>query len=82
MVQETYSIKLDDLEEVELSGVEKIKTLSHEVGIMKIIIPVPLKNTIRSKLWEMNINHATLFPGSEGFLKSLRYYLKFGKMSE
>lgn len=43
------------------------------VSIIKIIIPAHLKSYIRTELLRMNINHETLFPGIEGFCKSLVY---------
>lgn len=39
--------------------------------VIKIIIPARLKSFIRTELLRMNINHETLFPGIEGFCKSL-----------
>ncbi len=41
------------------------------VFVIKIIIPARLKSFIRTELLRMNINHETLFPGIEGFCKSL-----------
>ena len=43
------------------------------VSIIKVIIPARLKSDIRTELLRMNINHETLFPGIEGFCKSLVY---------
>ncbi len=48
---------------------------SDRLSVIKINIPYKLHNSIRSALQSMNINAATLFPGMEGFARSLRYHV-------
>lgn len=51
--------------------VSDLNELHYFVFVIKIIIPARLKSLIRTELLRMNINHETLFPGIEGFCKSL-----------
>jgi hypothetical protein len=48
-----------------------LNELHYNVFVIKIIIPARLKSFIRTELLRMNINYETLFPGIEGFCKSL-----------
>ncbi len=57
-----------DAQTVTLSGLSE---QHFNVFVIKIIVPARLKSHIRSCLLKMNINHETLFPGIEGFCKSL-----------
>lgn len=45
-----------------------------DLGIIKIILPRRIFTTALYDLQEMNINSATLFPGLEGFARSLTIY--------
>lgn len=58
----------ENAKEVTLSDLNELHYL---VFVIKIIIPAHLKSPIRTGLLKMNINHETLFPGIEGFCKSL-----------
>ncbi len=53
--------------------ISDLKDIHFNVFVTKIIVPVNLKSLIRTHLLRMNINHETLFPGIEGFCKSLVY---------
>lgn len=43
--------------------------------VLKIIIPYSCTKDILNDLKSMNINHSTLFPGLDGFAKSLKFHL-------
>ncbi|MEN8233206.1 MAG: hypothetical protein ABFR35_11105, partial [Thermodesulfobacteriota bacterium] len=47
-----------------------------EEGVIKINLPINIHNTALLDLDSMNINAATLFPGLEGFARSLNKYLR------
>ncbi|WNH13049.1 FRG domain-containing protein [Thalassobellus suaedae] len=49
----------------------KVKLLNEECGLLKIIIPTEFHNEIKKDLKLMNITNETLFPGIDGFSKSL-----------
>jgi len=48
-----------------------INQLDDENNFLKILIPSSMKPVILDQLRQMNINYSTLFPGLEGFIKSL-----------
>jgi len=43
--------------------------------VVKIIVQDYLREQILNDLWKMNVSSATLFPGIDGFARSLRYHL-------
>lgn len=45
------------------------------LGVGKIILPRDMHKDVRSNLRAANINDATLFPGLEGFARSLRFHV-------
>ena len=52
--------------------------ISSELGkaaVIKIIVQDYLKEQILNDLWNMNVSSATLFPGIDGFVRSLKYHL-------
>jgi hypothetical protein len=54
-----------------------VKTSGYqEASIIKIIIPRGSHKTAISDLSEMNVTSATLFPGLDGFARSLLYHLR------
>jgi hypothetical protein len=57
--------------DVKTLTIPELNELHYLVFVIKIIIPARLKSFIRTELIRMNINHETLFPGIEGFCKSL-----------
>jgi len=63
-----FSICTDPLAD-HASELEKIDSLVNE-----IIIDKDAKKTILKRLWAMNINARTLFPGIDGLGKSLKEY--------
>lgn len=46
-----------------------------EATVVKIIIPSYMKEDIIRDLWKMNVNTATLFPGIDGYARSLSFHL-------
>lgn len=71
---ETFEIKMEDKVEKPINDI-KTEELSEEIlGIMKINIPYKLSYKSMSNLNNMNINEATLFPGLEGFSRSLKKF--------
>lgn len=46
------------------------------LDVVKIIIPRDIHAKIIDELYEMNISTASLFPGLDGFARSLRYHLR------
>jgi hypothetical protein len=42
-----------------------------------VTIPLDTHTTAVRNLWKMNINAATLFPGLDGFARSLAYYVDY-----
>jgi hypothetical protein len=54
-----------------------VKTAGYqEASIVKIIIPRGSHKTAISDLNEMNVTSATLFPGLDGFARSLLFHLR------
>jgi len=54
---------------------ENLRSLSgwdKENNIVKIIIPVTFKRKVLDILYDMNVTRATLFPGLDGYAKSLK----------
>jgi hypothetical protein len=47
-----------------------------KASILKIIIPNGIHKTIIDDLYDMNVTAATLFPGLDGFARSLSYHLR------
>lgn len=80
-----YSLLIESLEvsnpEPTILSVEEIMTIEdwrENFGLVKIVVPYDLIFNTRGNLLEMNINEATLFPGLEGFSRSLRHYTSIG----
>lgn len=57
--------------------------ISNQHGIVKIIIPdsLDLKFSIMKLLRSMNIHEATLFPGIDGFARSLKFLQEYARFS-
>jgi hypothetical protein len=49
---------------------------------VKIVLPKTIHNTIRLELPKMNITTATLYPGLDGYIRSLRYPFTFSNWRE
>ena len=47
-----------------------------EYGLVKIILPLHIRNAALLELRRMNVNAATLFPGLEGYARSLNSFLR------
>lgn len=47
-----------------------------DVPLLRIILSRDLRNRVLDDLWQMNINAATLFPGLDGFARSLHYHMR------
>jgi len=54
---------------------EIMKSLLPNIIVLKIIVPRYLREEMLRDLWSMNVSSATLFPGIDGFTRSLAYYL-------
>lgn len=52
-----------------------IGVLGREVTVLKIVLPLEIREHALTALSRMNISAATLFPGLEGFARSLRLHL-------
>jgi len=54
---------------------EMMKAFLPHIVVLKIIVPQYLREEILKDLWSMNVSSATLFPGIDGFTRSLNYHL-------
>jgi len=54
---------------------EVMKSLLPNIIVLKIIVPRYLREEMLRDLWSMNVSSATLFPGIDGFTRSLAYHL-------
>ena len=78
---ETFDITEEDFknqkeEIISTSDPRKLGFLGTEASILKIIIPRGSHKTVLDDLRNMNINSATLFPGLDGFARSLFHHLR------
>lgn len=46
-----------------------------ETSVIKLVLPLTIRRDVLRDLWNMNVTAATLFPGLDGFARSLHYYL-------
>lgn len=59
------------------------KQLSNdEIAVVQIILPRGIHREALDDLYKMNVTSATLFPGLEGFARSLYYHLRLMEMDE
>jgi hypothetical protein len=54
---------------------ELMEAMLPHVVVLKIIVPQYLREEILRDLWRMNVSRATLFPGIDGYTRSLNYHL-------
>ncbi len=54
---------------------EVLKSLLPNVIVLKIVVPRYMRQEMLRDLWSMNVSSATLFPGIDGFTRSLNYHL-------
>ncbi|MFC1958503.1 hypothetical protein ACFLV6_01085 [Chloroflexota bacterium] len=54
---------------------EMLRSLFAATTVLKIIVPSYVKENMLHDLWKMNVSSATLFPGIDGFTRSLKYHL-------
>ena len=47
-----------------------------DISIVKIVIPSSLHSKALTELYKMNVTAATLFPGLDGFARSLSFYFR------
>lgn len=77
---ETYDVSYKELKKINLLQPTKIKELDSidclESQIVKIVLPLEIHNSALYDLDKMNINASTLFPGLEGFARSLGKHLR------
>lgn len=57
-----------------LNTLDDLKTESREGKVIKIILPKPKHPNLLSRLRKMKITEASLFPGLDGFARSLNYH--------
>ena len=55
---------------------KNIEKVFETVGLLKIILPAKIHAEAMWDLWRMNVNAATLFPGLDGFARSLNFWMK------
>ena len=60
---------------------EKFLEITAKHGIVKINLPKEIHNNAIHDLISMNIDHSTLFPGLDGFAKSLKHSVLLGRRS-
>jgi hypothetical protein len=53
-----------------------IRAADADVPLLRIVLPRTLRNGVLEDLWQMNVNAATLFPGLDGFVRSLHYHMR------
>ncbi len=70
----TDVIDFRDTKEVEWSQIEH---MTSTFGVLKIILPRVTHKRALYDLQSMNINSATLFPGLDGFARSMHFHLRF-----
>lgn len=52
-----------------------LQALLPNVTVLKIVVPRYMREEMLRDLWNMNVSSATLFPGIDGFTRSLNYHL-------
>jgi hypothetical protein len=58
------------------------KKLADEVAAIKVLLPPATHHDALHDLWNMNVTAATLFPGLDGFARSLHYFLRIENLWE
>ena len=61
-------------------NLESLKGLHERENLVKLVIPDQLRLKVLQNLHSMNINRASLFPGLEGFARSLEIYHPLGSL--
>jgi FRG domain len=49
-------------------------------SVIKVLLPVTTHHDALHDLWKMNISAATLFPGLDGFARSLRHFIRIDNL--
>jgi hypothetical protein len=62
---------------LDLKGSEINKLDPFNISIMKIVIPQSLHSKALTDLFKMNVTAATLFPGLDGFSRSLSFHFRY-----
>ncbi len=68
------------------TGIEDFIELNHarkllnEAAVIKILLPLATHHDVLQDLWNMNVTAATLFPGLDGFARSLHYFLRMDNL--
>lgn len=71
-----YSASLiRDLSEIEMGDEDITKLNIHENALIKIVLPNDMRKQSLESLSRMNINAATLFPGLDGFARSMKFHI-------
>ncbi len=79
-LQATLGVELPELAEINEAKPVHIGNLPDtddaNYGLVKIILPLEMHNAALVDLESMNVNSCSLFPGLEGFARSLNRYLR------
>ena len=77
ILRATYARNRAPIEqEITLSEGEDLPDQLAEYPIIKIILAKVVQGEILADLWSMNISTASLFPGLDGFARSMRYFVQ------
>jgi hypothetical protein len=52
----------------------------NEAAVIKVLLPLLAHGDALEDLWQMNVTAATLFPGLDGFARSLHYFLRIDNL--
>jgi hypothetical protein len=73
----TFDVDVDAFKNVlKIKPSRSFDTKKSDYGIVKMILPIEIHNAALLDLASMNIDAATLFPGLEGFARSLNRFLR------
>jgi hypothetical protein len=50
------------------------------IGVIKVLLPLAIHHDVLRDLWNMNVNAAALFPGLDGFARSLHHFLRMDNL--
>ena len=56
------------------------KQMLREAAVIKVLLPLAIHHDGLQDLWSMNVNAAALFPGLDGFARSLHHFLRMDNL--
>jgi hypothetical protein len=56
------------------------RQMLNEAAAIKLLLPLATHHDVLQDLWNMNVTAATLFPGLDGFARSLHYFLRIDNL--